>query len=55
MKGCETMGKIQKGGGTTFDKAKSACINAKNSVQEHFVEVNKTSLMPNGGEKIIND
>lgn len=38
-----------------IDKAKTACENSGNNVKLHFVEVNKTSDMPNGGVKIITD
>ena len=37
------------------EKAKEACKSSKNDTSLHFVEVNKTSPMPNGGEKNIND
>lgn len=36
-------------------KAKEACENSNNQTSEHFVDVNKTSAMPQGGERIIND
>ncbi|MBR5319472.1 MAG: DNA damage-inducible protein D [Peptococcaceae bacterium] len=38
-----------------IDKAKDACKNAQQSVFECFVDVNKTSPMPNGGMKEIED
>ena len=38
-----------------IEKAKIACENAANDVELHFVEVNKTSPMPNGGNKIMQD
>lgn len=38
-----------------IDKAKEACENSKASVVECFVDVNKTSPMPNGGVKVIDD
>lgn len=38
-----------------IDRAIIACQNSKNAVFEHFVEVNKTSPVPNGGTRIIND
>lgn len=38
-----------------IDKAKDACKNAQQSVFECFVDVNKTSPMPNGGVKEIDD
>lgn len=37
------------------EKAKISCENSANDVKLHFVEVNKTSEMPNGGSKIIED
>lgn len=38
-----------------IDKAKIACENSGISVEEHFVDVNKSSPMPNGGTRIIDD
>lgn len=38
-----------------IDKAKEACENSNASVVECFVGVNKTSPMPNGGVKVIDD
>lgn len=38
-----------------IDKAKIACKNSQNPVEECFVDVNKTSPMPNGGTKDIDD
>ena len=38
-----------------INKAKESCENSQNSIAIHFVDVNKTSPMPNGGEKIIED
>lgn len=38
-----------------IDKAKEACENSQNSVSEHFSHVGKTSPMPNGGVKKIDD
>ena len=38
-----------------IDKAKEACKGSNNVVSEHFVDVNKTSPMPNGGEREIAD
>lgn len=38
-----------------IDKAKSACENSENPVDEHFVEVNKTIEMPKNAEKYILD
>ena len=37
------------------DKAKIACENSGILVEEHFVDVNKSSPMPNGGTRIIDD
>lgn len=37
------------------DKAKIACENSGISVEEHFVDVNKSSPMPNGGTRDIDD
>ena len=31
-----------------IDKAKEACRGSNNAVSEHFVDINKSSLMPNG-------
>ena len=38
-----------------IDKAKTACYNSKSIVEEHFVDINKSSPMPNGGERILDD
>ena len=38
-----------------IERAKSACKNTGIDVFEHFVGSDKTSKMPNGGEKIIDD
>ena len=38
-----------------IEKAKISCQNAANDVELHFADVGKTSPMPNGGEKIIED
>ena len=38
-----------------IDKAKIACENSSIFVEEHFVDVNKSSPMPNGGTRIIDD
>ena len=32
-----------------------ACQGSENTVESHFVDVNKSSPMPNGGERIIDD
>lgn len=38
-----------------IDKAKNACEHSGNTVSEHFVDVNKSSPMPNGGMRTIDD
>lgn len=38
-----------------IEKAQTACENSDMAVDECFVEVNKTSSMPNGGVKLIDD
>lgn len=38
-----------------IDKAKQSCQNSNISALEHFADVGKTSKMPNGGVKIIED
>ena len=38
-----------------IEKAQTACENSDMAVDEYFVEVNKTSPMPNGGVKLIDD
>ena len=38
-----------------IEKAQTACENSDMAVDEFFVEVNKTSPMPNGGVKLIDD
>ena len=38
-----------------IEKAQTACENSHMAVDECFVEVNKTSPMPNGGVKLIDD
>ncbi len=38
-----------------IDKAKTSCYNSQSIVEEHFVDVNKSSPMPNGGERILDD
>lgn len=38
-----------------IEKAKVACENSKNDVDEHFVDINKSSPMPKGGEREIGD
>ncbi|WP_294395298.1 DNA damage-inducible protein D [uncultured Clostridium sp.] len=40
---------------TVIEKAKIACENSSISILEHFADVGKTSPMPNGGEKTIDD
>lgn len=38
-----------------IEKAKEACKNSDNIISEHFADVGKTSAMPQGGERIIDD
>jgi DNA-damage-inducible protein D len=38
-----------------IEKAKSACSNAGQKIEDHFVGVNKTILMPKGASKDIDD
>lgn len=38
-----------------IEKAKIACINSANSVDDHFAEVSKTIKMPKTASKVIND
>lgn len=38
-----------------IDKAKEACRGSNNAVSEHFVDVNKSSPMPNGGIRELTD
>ena len=38
-----------------INKATIACINSKNNIYNHFVDVNKTIKMPKGASKIIDD
>lgn len=38
-----------------IDKAKIACENSGILIEEHFVDVNKSSPMPNGGTRLIDD
>ena len=38
-----------------IDKAIIACVNSKNNIYDHFVDVNKTIKMPKGASKIIED
>ena len=37
------------------DRAKTACLNSGNDVDEHFADVGKSSPMPHGGERTIDD
>ena len=38
-----------------IEKAKTACLNSRQNVSDHFVDVNKTIPMPKGAEKDIQD
>ncbi len=38
-----------------IEKAKTACLNAGQAIEDHFVDVNKTIPMPKGAEKEIQD
>ena len=38
-----------------IERAKNACKNSGNIISEHFANVGKSSPMPNGGERIIDD
>ncbi len=38
-----------------IDKAKAACLNSRQNIGDHFVDVNKTIPMPKGAEKDIPD
>lgn len=38
-----------------IEKAKTACLNSKQNVSDHFVDVNKTIPMPKGAKKDIQD
>jgi len=38
-----------------IDKAKDACLNAGENIDDHFPDVRKTIPMPKGAEKEIND
>ncbi|MBC3804408.1 DNA damage-inducible protein D [Acetobacterium fimetarium] len=38
-----------------IEKAKESCKNSNNIISEHFADVGKTSAMPQGGERIIDD
>lgn len=38
-----------------IERAETACENSGNTVSEHFADIGKSSPMPNGGERIIND
>lgn len=40
---------------TVIEKAKISRANSSISVLEHFADISKTSPMPNGGEKVIED
>ena len=38
-----------------IDRAIIACKNSENAISEHFADIGKTSPMPNGGERVIDD
>ena len=38
-----------------IDKAKTACINSRQNISDHFVDVNKTIPMPKGASKVVQD
>ena len=38
-----------------IDKAMIACVNSKNNIYDHFVEINKTIKMPKGASKKVDD
>ncbi len=38
-----------------IERARISCENSQVSVHEHFADIGKSSPMPNGGERIIND
>lgn len=38
-----------------IEKARVACSESQNVISEHFVDVNKSSPMPNGGTRLIED
>jgi len=38
-----------------IEKAKTACLNSKQEIKDHFVDVNKTISMPKGASKDIQD
>jgi DNA-damage-inducible protein D len=40
---------------SVIDKAKIACINSGNDVDDHFADVSKTIQMPKTAEKLISD
>lgn len=39
----------------TIERAKLACKNSGYQIEEHFADVGKSSPMPNGGERILED
>ena len=39
----------------TIERAKTACANSNNSISDHFANVGKSSSMPKGGSRKIND
>lgn len=40
---------------SVINRAKEACENSGNAVDEHFANVGKSSPMPNGGERLLDD
>lgn len=40
---------------SVINRAKEACENSGNAVDEHFANAGKSSPMPNGGERLLDD
>lgn len=40
---------------SVIKKAQTSCKKSGNLVKEHFVDVNKSYILPNGGERAIQD